>query len=354
MNLKITNIQISSYVENEELPSLQYLADKLCEDNDIEYVTAKSKAQASLEKIDTTNISSIYTKLKEYPYEFEINGSLQLASIDGISTESNNIAINQYGYFVYPDLSNKFGLYKFNNSSSRNIDMRVCERNGVNAIVLEKGITYNLNFSIRPYCKNSFQIEYGLYDITENKFIVSNVQQNISWCNFYYQQTYTPTENKYVVYACNLQGNAGEEYIVSPRLTITTQTKNVDNVKFNSVNISSSRVNPTIKEMDNNLEHSNNTITLEENKTYKLTYQIIVNPGNEYGNYGLWNFTDNCSIDSQTWTSGNENYKNIETIYSAIYTTTKRTEIGLYAGREGGSTDAQILEGTNLKIESIE
>ena len=35
MSLKITNIQIENYTENETLPSLQFLADKLCEDNDM-------------------------------------------------------------------------------------------------------------------------------------------------------------------------------------------------------------------------------------------------------------------------------------------------------------------------------
>jgi len=75
MNLKITNIQISSYAESQQLPNLQYLADKLCEDNDMEYVLTASKKHASLDKIDTTNVSSIFTKLKGYPYEFEINCS---------------------------------------------------------------------------------------------------------------------------------------------------------------------------------------------------------------------------------------------------------------------------------------
>ena len=90
MNLKITNIQIHSYAETQELPNLQYLADKLCEDNDMEYVLTASKEHASLDKIDVTNISSIFTKLKEYPYEFEINNSLQLASIDGVKIADNN------------------------------------------------------------------------------------------------------------------------------------------------------------------------------------------------------------------------------------------------------------------------
>lgn len=90
MNLKITTIEISSYIENTKLPTLQYLANKLCEDNDMEYVLKASKKNASLNKIDVGDVTSIYTKLKEYPYEFEINSSLQLASIDGVEVSKNN------------------------------------------------------------------------------------------------------------------------------------------------------------------------------------------------------------------------------------------------------------------------
>lgn len=91
INLKITGIQIQSYTENETLPSLQYLSDKLCEDDEIEYVTT-SKKVASLDKIMIGGEKSIYTKLYKYPYEFEINSYLQLASIDGvkIATGSSN------------------------------------------------------------------------------------------------------------------------------------------------------------------------------------------------------------------------------------------------------------------------
>lgn len=90
MNLKITDIQISSYIDNQQLPSLQYLANKLCEDEDMEYVLLESKATSSLTPIDTTGYDSIFTKLKDYPYEFEINSSLQLASIDGIKVASTD------------------------------------------------------------------------------------------------------------------------------------------------------------------------------------------------------------------------------------------------------------------------
>ncbi len=54
MNLKITNTQIESYKETEKMPTLQYLANKLCEDNEMEYVELTSKLQASLDRIDTT------------------------------------------------------------------------------------------------------------------------------------------------------------------------------------------------------------------------------------------------------------------------------------------------------------
>ena len=85
MNLKITNIQMSSYVENKKLPTLQYLAKELCKDEEIQYVSLESKAIASCGEIEIPDgCSSIFTKLNEYPYEFEINSSMQLASIDGV------------------------------------------------------------------------------------------------------------------------------------------------------------------------------------------------------------------------------------------------------------------------------
>ena len=84
INLKITNIQIASYAEKTRMPTLQELADNLCEDDDMEYVFTESKKTAKLDKIYVKDKKSIFTKLKEYPYEFEINSSLQLASINGI------------------------------------------------------------------------------------------------------------------------------------------------------------------------------------------------------------------------------------------------------------------------------
>lgn len=121
MNLKITNAQIKSYSETQEMPSLQYLADRLCEDGDMEYVEleTKKKSQAStietfLPLITVKEGSSIFTKLKEYPYEFEIDGNLKLASINGIKiADANAEKINKLEEEIeelkemYQNVSNK-------------------------------------------------------------------------------------------------------------------------------------------------------------------------------------------------------------------------------------------------------
>lgn len=100
MNLKITNAQIKSYSEEQQMPNLQYLANRLCEDNDIQYVelTTQGKKQANthetiLPYINVPERSSIFTKLKEYPYEFEIDGKLRLASINGIQVAEKDYTI---------------------------------------------------------------------------------------------------------------------------------------------------------------------------------------------------------------------------------------------------------------------
>ena len=89
INFKITNVQISKYAEKQKMPTLKELADNFCEDNDFQYVKETSEL-ASLTKISSENPQKIYTKLKAYPYEFEINSSLQLASIDGIKFSNNS------------------------------------------------------------------------------------------------------------------------------------------------------------------------------------------------------------------------------------------------------------------------
>lgn len=89
INLKITNAQINTYAKEERMPTLQELADIFCEDSEIQYVELVSKNVASIDKITIGENKSFFTKLKEYPYEFEINSSLQLASINGVKIATN-------------------------------------------------------------------------------------------------------------------------------------------------------------------------------------------------------------------------------------------------------------------------
>ena len=89
INLKITNAQIESYSKTQQMPTLQFLADNLCEDEEIEYVALTTQKIATLvegkqKSITVGESKSIFTKLTEYPYEFEIDGNLRLASINGV------------------------------------------------------------------------------------------------------------------------------------------------------------------------------------------------------------------------------------------------------------------------------
>ena len=97
INLKITTAQMNSYAENQEIPTLKELSLILKEDSEISYVTEESKVASAEYNVPSENPSAIYTKLKDYDYEFGINSSLQLASIDGVKVaenENNNETIN--------------------------------------------------------------------------------------------------------------------------------------------------------------------------------------------------------------------------------------------------------------------
>ncbi len=102
INLKITNCQINKYAEKQEMPTLQELSDVLYEDNEIQYVALESKV-ADKEKVTVGNKTSIFTKLNQYPYEFEINSSLQLASINGVKIANNNETKAKPSTILYPN-----------------------------------------------------------------------------------------------------------------------------------------------------------------------------------------------------------------------------------------------------------
>ena len=62
------------------------MAVDLEKDQKIQYVNGPQKI-ASTQDINFDTATSIFTKLKAYPYEFEIDSSLKLASINGISVK---------------------------------------------------------------------------------------------------------------------------------------------------------------------------------------------------------------------------------------------------------------------------
>ncbi len=87
INLKITNAIMKKYAEEQRDPTLQELANDFCEDDEIEYVELESKKLASLAKIEIGENKSFFTKLKKYPYEFEIGNTLRIVKLDGEKIE---------------------------------------------------------------------------------------------------------------------------------------------------------------------------------------------------------------------------------------------------------------------------
>lgn len=83
INLKITTAQVNKYAEKQEMPTLKELSIVLGNDDEIAYVTEVSQIAGTKYDVGDSP-TSIFTKLKNYKYEFEINSSLQLASINGI------------------------------------------------------------------------------------------------------------------------------------------------------------------------------------------------------------------------------------------------------------------------------
>lgn len=82
---------MDTYIEKQQMPTLKQLSVLLSEDREISYVTETSQKVADTKKYEVgENPTSIYTKLEEYPYEFEIDDELKLASIDGIQIADNS------------------------------------------------------------------------------------------------------------------------------------------------------------------------------------------------------------------------------------------------------------------------
>ncbi len=113
INLKIATAQMNKYAEKQEMQTLKELSEVLKEDEEIKYVTEKSQVADTKYEVGK-NPSSIFTKLNEYPYEFEINSSLQLASIDGIK-----IATTQNNSFIAPNYKNLIDITQHNSNTNQ-------------------------------------------------------------------------------------------------------------------------------------------------------------------------------------------------------------------------------------------
>ena len=104
INTKIADVQLEYLSKEKRLPTLQELADRFVEDDDIQYVELQTKV-ASLEPIIIGDNDSIYTKLKKYSFEFKIDNTLRIASIDGVEITSDvkeQIDVNNR-YYIFGD-----------------------------------------------------------------------------------------------------------------------------------------------------------------------------------------------------------------------------------------------------------
>lgn len=157
---------------------MQYLADRLCEDDEMQYVIKKEKDIASLEKIDVSNVDSIFTKMKKYPYEFEINGQLQLASINGVKVANKDTIPEGY---IKPEGTKNI------TENGENIDVREYEKVNVNVQtweVLETGI-----YSIPSTGKGEFHyaditLKNNYTEAQQARFLITsltNVTYDVAW-----------------------------------------------------------------------------------------------------------------------------------------------------------------------------
>lgn len=178
MKLKIADIQMNNYVKTSEFPSLQILSDNLCEDNDIEYVEISSKRIASIDKINIGNATSIFTKLKDYPYEFEINSKLQIATIDGNiidnTNNNNNIDIS---------VNDNHLLYLYNNML-RKVNTIELLINDTALFTLVLSIKDNVDYIIdnpNVFLDKILNSETAVKALANNDYAKNRIRQNSTW-----------------------------------------------------------------------------------------------------------------------------------------------------------------------------
>ncbi len=190
INLKITTAQMNKYAEKQEMPTLQELADVLYEDDEIQYIVLESKV-ADKEKVTVGDKTSIYTKLNNYPYEFEINSSLQLASIDGIKVATDTTSssgkwkkymMNENGYVIgtekitLPDKYEELHIKVSFDSLAYNYNI-LYEELTDNYQLYYEGFGYlsNSNYAYIMICKKDFYLN-GAQSGSSNKYSGAKIE----------------------------------------------------------------------------------------------------------------------------------------------------------------------------------
>lgn len=113
IKLKITSAQMDTQEKEQRMPTLKELSLAFKEDEEIEYVTESSEVAAVKYEVNSDNPSKIYTKLKQYPYEFEINKKIELANVktaqdtnkDNNNTDENYLSIIENGEYDVSDIA---------------------------------------------------------------------------------------------------------------------------------------------------------------------------------------------------------------------------------------------------------
>lgn len=85
INLKITNVEMTAYIEKHRMPTLKELADNFCEDEDFDKVIEKTEV-ASLTKITNENPTAInnITKTEVYQdFSHKKEGQIYIIPEDG-------------------------------------------------------------------------------------------------------------------------------------------------------------------------------------------------------------------------------------------------------------------------------
>lgn len=93
MEFKLMEVKAYAVSEpDKSISMLQYIANRLCNDSDIEYVVTASKV-ASLNTVELGDATTIYVKLIKYLYEFEIDDDISIIETRKLSDDYTSIAV---------------------------------------------------------------------------------------------------------------------------------------------------------------------------------------------------------------------------------------------------------------------